>query len=49
MPVLVERNISRTEYFSEVRLDRQMPLGQIVQAKLEKIEGECLKGFVISA
>jgi tRNA A37 methylthiotransferase MiaB len=45
MPVLVERNlVSRTEYFSEVLLDKQMPLGKVVLAKLESIEGERLIG-----
>ncbi|MBU6475094.1 MAG: tRNA (N(6)-L-threonylcarbamoyladenosine(37)-C(2))-methylthiotransferase MtaB [Alphaproteobacteria bacterium] len=47
LPVLVERNkVSRTEYFSEVRLDKQMPLGQIVMAELDDIEGEVIKGRV---
>ncbi len=47
LPVLAERNmVSRTEYFSEVRLDKQMPLGQIVMAELDDIEGEVIKGRV---
>ncbi len=47
LPVLAERNkVSRTEYFSEVRLDKQMPLGAIVMAKLDDIEGEVIKGRV---
>src|SRR5262249_26529689 len=45
LPVLAERNkVSRTEYFSEVRLDAQPPLGQIVMAKLEAVDGEHIKG-----
>ncbi len=45
LPVLVERNkVSRTEYFSEVLLDQQMPLGKVVMARMESIEGECLIG-----
>jgi threonylcarbamoyladenosine tRNA methylthiotransferase MtaB len=47
VPVLAERNfVSRTEYFSEVKLDKQMPLGKIVMARLESIEGEYIKGVV---
>lgn len=50
VPVLAERNlISRTEYFSEVKLDKQMPLGKIVMAKLESIEGEFIRGRVAAA
>ena len=47
MPVLVERNMkSRTEYFSEVLLDQQMPLGQIAMVKMESIENDYIKGRV---
>ena len=47
LPVLVERNNkSRTEYFSEVMLDQQMPLGKIVMARMDLIEGDCIKGRV---
>ncbi len=47
LPVLAERNkVSRTEYFSEVRLDKQMPLGQIVMAQMDDIDGEVIKGRV---
>ena len=47
VPVLAERNlVSRTEYFSEVKLDKQMPLGKIVMATLESIDGECIRGSV---
>jgi threonylcarbamoyladenosine tRNA methylthiotransferase MtaB len=47
LPVLAERNkLSRTEYFSEVRLDRQMPLGQIVQARLESVNDDHIVGRV---
>jgi threonylcarbamoyladenosine tRNA methylthiotransferase MtaB len=47
VPVLAERNlVSRTEYFSEVKLDKQMPLGKIVMARLESVEGEYIKGVV---
>jgi len=47
VPVLAERNlISRTEYFSEVLLDQQMPLGKVVMARLDTIEGERIKGTV---
>ena len=47
MPVLVERNMkSRTEYFSEVLLDQQMPLGQIAMVKMESIEDDYIKGRV---
>ena len=47
VPVLAERNlVSRTEYFSEVKLDKQMPLGKIVMATLEEIDGEVIKGRV---
>jgi threonylcarbamoyladenosine tRNA methylthiotransferase MtaB len=47
LPVLVERNkVSRTEYFSEVLLDQQMPLGKVVMARMELIEGKCIRGRV---
>ena len=49
VPVLAERNlISRTEYFSEVLLDQQMPLGKVVMARLDTIEGERIKGTVVA-
>jgi len=48
VPVLAERNlVSRTEYFSEVKLDKQMPLGKIVMATMDEIDGEVIKGRVV--
>jgi len=48
LPVLVEKdNKARTEYFSEVLLDKNMPMGQITMAKMDRIEDGYLKGIVI--
>jgi hypothetical protein len=47
LPVLVERNNrSRTEYFSEVLIDKDMPLGKIALVKMESIENDYIKGSV---
>lgn len=47
MPVLVERNNKgRTEYFSEVTVDKDIPFGQIVTMNMESVEGEYLKGRI---
>ena len=47
LPVLVERNNkSRTEYFSEVLLDREMPLGKIVMVSMDAVEQEHIRGRV---
>lgn len=50
MPVLIEKNRKgRTEYFSEVLVDQDIPAGQIVPVFLESAEEGVLKGRVVSA
>jgi threonylcarbamoyladenosine tRNA methylthiotransferase MtaB len=48
MPVLVEKskNKGRTEYFSEVVLDKEISAGQIVMVDMGAVEGEYLTGRV---
>jgi threonylcarbamoyladenosine tRNA methylthiotransferase MtaB len=47
LPVLVEKgNKGHTEWFSAVRLDRDIPQGRIVDVRMEAVEGDCLKGTV---
>ncbi|MBI3440509.1 MAG: tRNA (N(6)-L-threonylcarbamoyladenosine(37)-C(2))-methylthiotransferase MtaB [Proteobacteria bacterium] len=47
LPVLTERNNKgRTEYFSEVAIDGNIPAGRIVMMKMNSVEGGRLKGCV---
>jgi threonylcarbamoyladenosine tRNA methylthiotransferase MtaB len=49
MPVLAEKDRKgHTEYFSAVRLDRDIPQGQIVNVKMEAVEGDSLRGLVLA-
>jgi len=48
LPVLIEENNKgRTEYFSEVMIDREVPSGQIVMVRMDSVEKEYLRGCVI--
>ena len=48
LPVLVEKNKkARTEYFSEVIIDKDVEQGKIVEVELISIENDVLKGKVL--
>ncbi|MCK5554838.1 MAG: hypothetical protein KAI76_01240 [Alphaproteobacteria bacterium] len=48
LPVLIEeKDKGRTEYFSEVMIDRDVTAGQIVTVKMECAAGNYLKGRVV--
>lgn len=48
LPVLIEeKDKGRTEYFSEVMIDRDVTAGQIVTVKMERVDKEYLRGCVI--
>lgn len=43
LSVLIEKNKKgRTEYFSEVKLNEELPQGQIVELEIKGVEGKCL-------
>ncbi len=47
LPVLVEKNNKgHTEYFSAVKIDRDIPAGKIVDMRMEAVEGDYLIGKV---
>jgi threonylcarbamoyladenosine tRNA methylthiotransferase MtaB len=49
LPVLTERNNKgRTEYFSEVAIDGDIPSGKIIRMTMESAEGGILKGCVVA-
>jgi threonylcarbamoyladenosine tRNA methylthiotransferase MtaB len=48
LPVLVEKNNKgRTEYFSEVLIDKDVLQGKIVSVRMEAVIGGILKGYLI--
>ena len=48
LPVLIEENNKgRTEYFSEVTIDRNLPSGKIVTVKMERVAENYLKGALV--
>jgi threonylcarbamoyladenosine tRNA methylthiotransferase MtaB len=49
VPVLMERNNKgRTEYFSEVAIDRDIPAGKMIMVDMRSVEGGLLKGRVVA-
>jgi threonylcarbamoyladenosine tRNA methylthiotransferase MtaB len=48
MPVLTEKNNKgRTEYFSDVSIDSDIPAGKMVMAKMDHVDGSCLISSVV--